>query len=71
MKVFLGIDVGSVSTNIAVLNEHGEVIDTLYIRTKGQPITAVQDGLRQIQYTSTWRSHNRERSIHERSHGRS
>ena len=48
MQVYLGIDVGSVSTNIAVINEEGTVLDTLYIRTQGRPIEAVQKGLRQI-----------------------
>ena len=48
MHVFLGIDVGSVSTNIVIINELGKVLDTLYIRTQGKPITAVQTGLRQI-----------------------
>lgn len=48
MDVYLGIDVGSVSTNIALLDESGNVIDTLYIRTQGKPIEAVQTGLRYI-----------------------
>lgn len=48
MEAFLGIDVGSVSTNIAMLGNQGDVIDTLYIRTQGRPVAAVQDGLRQI-----------------------
>lgn len=48
MEVFLGIDVGSVSTNVAMLGNQGEVIDTLYIRTQGRPIEAVQNGLKQI-----------------------
>lgn len=48
MEVFLGIDVGSVSTNVAVLNNQDKVIDTLYIRTQGRPIEAVQNGLKQI-----------------------
>lgn len=48
MQVYLGIDVGSVSTNIAVINEQGAVLDTLYIRTQGRPVEAVQKGLRQI-----------------------
>lgn len=45
MEGFIGIDVGSVSTNIAVLDANGEVLDTLYIRTQGQPMRAVQQGL--------------------------
>lgn len=48
MSVFLGIDVGSVSTNIAILDTAGQVLDTLYMRTQGRPIEAVQTGLRQI-----------------------
>ncbi|MDF2568744.1 MAG: putative CoA-substrate-specific enzyme activase [Sporomusa sp.] len=45
---YLGIDVGSVSTNIAVLGTSGQVLDTLYVRTQGQPIVAVQQGLKTI-----------------------
>ncbi|MGE5577225.1 MAG: acyl-CoA dehydratase activase [Syntrophothermus sp.] len=48
MDGFLGIDVGSVSTNLVVLDEKNHVLESLYIRTNGQPIKAVQDGLRQI-----------------------
>ena len=48
MKVYLGIDVGSVSTNIILMNEDGKVIDALYERTQGQPISAVQRGISQI-----------------------
>ncbi|PKM43589.1 MAG: 2-hydroxyglutaryl-CoA dehydratase [Firmicutes bacterium HGW-Firmicutes-8] len=45
---YLGVDVGSVSTNLVLLNEQEEVVDTLYIRTQGQPIAAVQKGLEYI-----------------------
>ncbi|NLI14355.1 acyl-CoA dehydratase activase [Pelotomaculum propionicicum] len=47
MKAYLGIDVGSVSINIVVLNEAGEVITGLYLRTKGRPIEVIQEGLKQ------------------------
>lgn len=40
--VFLGIDVGSVSTNGVAIDSGGEVISSVYLRTSGQPITAVQ-----------------------------
>lgn len=49
MKICIGIDVGSVSTNIALINEENQVLDTLYIRTSGRPIQAVKEGLREIQ----------------------
>jgi predicted CoA-substrate-specific enzyme activase len=45
----LGIDVGSVSTNLAVLDEAGEVGCDLYLRTGGQPIHAVQEGLAELE----------------------
>ncbi|KXZ39674.1 hypothetical protein SAMN05661008_00649 [Alkalithermobacter thermoalcaliphilus JW-YL-7 = DSM 7308] len=34
-RVYLGIDVGSVSTNIVIIDENNEVIQKLYIRTMG------------------------------------
>lgn len=46
MKAFLGVDVGSVSTNLVVMDEQENIIESLYIRTLGQPVKAVQDGLR-------------------------
>ncbi|MDK2820205.1 MAG: hypothetical protein PWP31_170 [Clostridia bacterium] len=46
--VYLGIDVGSVSTNVVALDKQGEVLHSVYIRTHGQPIKALQDGLRQL-----------------------
>jgi len=42
MDVFLGIDVGSVSTNLALLNRDLEVVYDLYLRTSGRPMDAVQ-----------------------------
>lgn len=48
MGCYLGIDVGSVSTNIVVVSDDGKVVDALYIRTQGRPIEAVQKGLKQI-----------------------
>lgn len=48
MRGYLGIDVGSVSTNVVVVDEQGNVASALYIRTKGQPIAAVKKGLAEI-----------------------
>jgi predicted CoA-substrate-specific enzyme activase len=49
LKGYLGIDVGSVSTNLVVINEEGQVLVNLYLRTCGQPIKAVQDGMRHVE----------------------
>jgi predicted CoA-substrate-specific enzyme activase len=46
LKAYLGVDVGSVSTNLVVTNQDGEVLESLYIRTMGQPVKAVQEGLK-------------------------
>lgn len=42
---FLGIDVGSVSTNLVIMDDEGEVLRNLYLRTRGQPIAVLQQGL--------------------------
>lgn len=44
-KAYLGIDVGSVSTNIVVIDEENEVLDKLYIRTMGNPISVLKHAL--------------------------
>ncbi|MGB4701602.1 MAG: acyl-CoA dehydratase activase [Syntrophomonadaceae bacterium] len=48
MKGFLGVDVGSVSTNIVVINENGEVLAEKYLRTNGRPIEVVQEGIHEV-----------------------
>lgn len=48
MKGYLGIDVGSVSTNIVFMDEGGIIREAIYLRTQGQPIATVQRGLREL-----------------------
>ena len=48
MRGYLGIDVGSVSTNLVVIDDYSAVIASLYIRTVGQPIKVVLKGLSRI-----------------------
>lgn len=48
MEAYLGIDVGSVSTNLVLIDNQGEVIDYEYLRTRGQPIRAIQEGLKNL-----------------------
>lgn len=49
MNVFLGVDVGSVSTNLALVSEDNEVLWTLYLRTRGQPIATILQGMQILQ----------------------
>jgi predicted CoA-substrate-specific enzyme activase len=44
----MGIDVGSVSTNITLIDEDERVLEKLYIRTEGQPIESIRSGLKDI-----------------------
>src|SRR6185369_4857789 len=46
---YLGIDIGSVSTNLVVIDEHGNLLHEIYLRTQGRPIEVVQKGLREIE----------------------
>ena len=48
MKVYLGIDVGSVTTKLAVIDEDGKYIDSYMLRTAGQPVKAVQGVLSEL-----------------------
>ncbi|MCL0094892.1 acyl-CoA dehydratase activase [Dehalococcoidales bacterium] len=48
MEAYLGIDVGSVTTKLAVLNKDDELVTSLYLPTQGKPVTMVQQGLSQI-----------------------
>lgn len=48
MEVYLGIDVGSVSTKMAVLDGADELVAHNYLLTQGKPIEMVQRGLVEI-----------------------
>jgi predicted CoA-substrate-specific enzyme activase len=45
-KYFLGVDVGSVSTNIILLNEDGTLAESMYLRTQGRPMETIQEGMK-------------------------
>ncbi len=47
MKAYLGVDVGSVSTNIVVIDEHEQIHVNLYLRTQGRPIETIQKGFKE------------------------
>ena len=50
MEFYLGIDVGSVSTNFAAVDEDLNVLYSLYLRTRGRPIETVKEGLRELSH---------------------
>ncbi len=48
IKAYLGIDVGSISTNLAVIDGHGKLLSKRYLMTAGRPIEAVNQGLSEV-----------------------
>jgi len=45
---YLGIDVGSISTNLALLDDAGRLLYKEYLRTRGQPVKVMQNGLKEL-----------------------
>ena len=48
MNLYLGIDIGSVTIKLALLDGDGNFSDSVYLRTQGKPIQAIQQGLMQL-----------------------
>jgi len=44
-EYYLGVDVGSISTNLAIIDENRELLESVYIRTEGRPVNSVQKGI--------------------------
>lgn len=58
-NVFLGVDVGSVSTNFVLLDPHKpleeRVVWKTYLRTQGAPLTALKKGLQCMDKAGQWK----------------
>lgn len=46
--MYLGIDVGSITTKMVVINEGDEILAEVYLRNNGRPLEAIQHGLESI-----------------------
>ena len=49
MRTYLGIDVGSLTCKIVLIDEKNEIIFSSYFRTEGNPIGAIQKGLKELE----------------------
>ncbi len=48
IRVYLGLDIGSLSTNVVLIDEKHNVISRRYLPTAGKPLEAIQRGLTEI-----------------------
>lgn len=48
VKGYLGIDIGSVSTNLVITDENNQVRTGIYLPTRGQPLEVLKEGLSEL-----------------------
>jgi predicted CoA-substrate-specific enzyme activase len=48
IDAYLGVDIGSVSTNVVLIDEDGRMMKEIYVRTQGRPIEVVAESLREV-----------------------
>ena len=48
IRGYLGVDVGSISTNVVVIDDHNRVLSKRYLMTAGRPLEAIKQGLREV-----------------------
>jgi len=48
LDAYIGIDVGSISTNVVVIDAQGNVLSKAYLMTAGRPLEAIKEGLRLV-----------------------
>lgn len=48
VRAYLGVDVGSISTNVVAIDEAGRLMAKSYLMTAGRPIEAVRAGLKEV-----------------------
>jgi predicted CoA-substrate-specific enzyme activase len=48
VDAYLGVDIGSVSTNLVLMDVGGSVLHEVYLRTKARPVQVVGQGLKEI-----------------------
>ena len=49
LPVYMGIDVGSISTNVVLIDERAQVVARRYLHTAGKPLEAVRRALNEIE----------------------
>ena len=55
IDAYMGVDVGSVSTNVVVIDDDGNMVKEIYTKTDGRPIDVVNRCLKEIESEIGWR----------------
>lgn len=48
MDIYIGIDIGSVSTDFVALDRDGNILTSIYLPTRGKPVEVIIDGLNEL-----------------------
>jgi len=48
IDAFMGVDVGSISTNVVVIDREAHILSKRYLMTAGRPIEAVNQGIKEV-----------------------
>ncbi len=48
MQYFLGVDIGSVSSNFVLIDQQQQVVSKVYLRTNGNPVNAIREGFQSL-----------------------
>jgi predicted CoA-substrate-specific enzyme activase len=48
VRAYLGVDIGSVSTDLVLLDEENRVLTAVYLPTRGQPLEVLKEGFEEI-----------------------
>lgn len=48
VRGYLGIDIGSVSTNLVIIDDQTKVVSGIYLPTKGRPLEVLREGLLEL-----------------------
>ncbi len=48
IDAYLGLDIGSISTNVVVIDKEKKVLSKSYLMTAGRPIEAIKQGLKEV-----------------------
>jgi activator of 2-hydroxyglutaryl-CoA dehydratase len=48
VSYYLGVDIGSVSSNFVLIDEKQQLQEKLYLRTEGNPVRAIKNGYKEL-----------------------